>query len=176
MLANASCVITVVSLVTFLVSSAYGAENSKGYIYDAKEAGDNRVVVINRVTRYVGIQDKSDVRIDAILTEFGGYYDDCGNEVFFCLTGPLEIVIPKSMPMKQWQYHGLSCKNVGETEGDVIRITCRSIRSGGRRGGGTFTYSLSRGVLSIDSSPVGGSRGGFELRGQRGLFSPGSDP
>lgn len=176
MLSKTCWLVIVVSLVAFLVAVAHGTENGNGYIYDAKGASDNRVVVINSATRYVGIQDKSDVRIDAVLTEFGGYYNDCGNEVFFCLTGPLEIVIPKSMPMKQWQYHGWSCKNLGKAEGDAIRITCWSSRSSGRHGRPTFTYSLSRGVLSIDSSPVGGSRGGFELRGQRGLFSPGSNP
>lgn len=165
--------VVVTSLVACLVSAVHGTENGKGYIYDAKEAGDNRALVINVVNSNVDIQDKSEVRADVMLSEFGGSYEDCGNEIFFCLTGALEIVIPKSMPMKQWEYHGLSCKSVGKPEGDVTRITCRSRNYRGRP---TYTYSLSRGVLSIDSSPVGGARGGFELRGQYGLFSLGSNP
>lgn len=156
-----------------LIPAAYGAENGNGYVYDAAAGGHNGALVINRANRYVEVQDKSDVRIGAMLTDLGGFYEDCGNEAFFCLTGALEIIIPKSMPMKQWQYHGLSCTSVGELGGDAFRITCRSPSYRGRP---AFTYSLSRGILAIDSSPVGGGRERYELRGQRGLFSPGSNP
>jgi len=168
-----SLVAVAISLAACLVPAAHGAENGKGYIYDATGAGDNRALVIDLVTSYVEVQTKTDVRIGAMFTDLGGTYEGCGNEAFFCLTGALEIVIPKSMPMKKWQYHGLSCKSVGEPKGDAFRITCRSPNYRGRP---TFTYSLSRGVLSIDSSPVVGSRGEFKLRGQRGLFSPGNNP
>lgn len=171
---NLFCVAAVIFLVPFLVPAAHGTEKCNGYIYDAINAGDNRAVVVNRVTRDVGIQDKRDARVDVTPGEFSSSYEDCGNEAFFCLAGPLDIVIPKSMPMKQWQYHGLSCKRIGKPEGDVIRVTCSSSRL--YRTGTSFTYSLSRGILSFSNSRVGGTRGGFALRGQRGLFSPGSNP
>lgn len=156
-----------------LASAAYGAEPGKAYIYDAKEPGDNRALVVDIVTRNVEIQDQRSADMNASIGDLGGGFDDCGNEAFFCLTGLLEIIIPKSMPMKQWQYHGLSCQSTARPGSDTFRITCRSPRY---RGSPSFTYSLSRGVLSIDSSPAGGARGGFELRGQLGLFSPGNNP
>jgi hypothetical protein len=168
------CAASVIFLTALPALASHRIENGKGYIYDAITAGDNRAVVVNRLTRDVSIQDKREASIDAMPGEFSGSYRDCGNETFFCLAGPLDIVIPKSMPMKQWQYHGLSCKKVGETEGDVIRVTCSSSRH--YHTGTSFTYSLSRGVLAFGNSPVGGTRGGFRLRGQRGLFSPGCNP
>lgn len=93
--------------------------------------------------------------------------------MYFCLTGMLEIVIPKSMPKKQWRYHDVSCQATALPGGDAFRIACSSPKY---RGHPSFSYSLSRGVLSIDSSPLGGERGGFTLRGQLGLFAPGKHP
>ncbi|BDU21004.1 hypothetical protein [Dyella sp. GSA-30] len=170
---KARFVAAMVLLAAHLLPVAYGSEPAKGYIYDAADAGDNRALVIDVVTRNVEIQSKAKAHIDAPLGDLGGGYDDCGNEKFFCLTGLLEIVIPKAMPMKQWGYHGLFCKGVAQPRGDIYRIACRSSKY---RGHPTYTYSRSRGVLSIDSSPIGGARGGFQLRGEYGLFSPGSNP
>jgi hypothetical protein len=170
---NATLVMTVVALAACLALAAHGAENGKGYIYDATDAGDNRAVVVNRDTGYVGIQDKRDVHVP-MDGDFGGFYEDCGNDTFLCLEGPLDIIIPKSMSMKQWTYKGLSCKKVGKPEGDTIRVTCSSSRL--YHTGTSFTYSRSRGVLSFGNSRIGGTRGGFVLRGQRGLFSPGNNP
>jgi len=171
---NTFRVAAVISLAALFVPAVHSKENSKGYIYDAVDAGDNRSVVVNRVTRYVGIQDKRDARVDVMVGDFGGFYEDCGNDVFFCLAGPLDIIIPKSLPIKEWRYNGLSCKKIGNPEGDTIRVTCSSSRL--YHTGTSFTYSLSRGVLSFGNSRVGGTRGGFKLRGERGLFSPGNNP
>ncbi|WP_266171157.1 hypothetical protein [Dyella subtropica] len=167
----------VLALISGLVPAAHGAEPIRGYIYD--EIGGGRAgalhdlaIVIDVAKNWVEIQRKADARIGSMDGDFGSKYEDCGNEAFYCLTGPLEIVIPKAMPMKQWKYHGLSCQSVAQPGSDAYRITCRSPKYRGRP---TFTYSLSRGVLSIDSSPVaGGYR--YELRGEHGLFSLGSNP
>ena len=155
-----------------LAVASSSTEQVRGYIYDAKGAGDNRALVIDILTRNVEIQDKRDAHLDAPLGDLGGGFDDCSNEKFYCVTGLLEIVVPKAMPMKRWQYHGLSCESTAESKSDAFLITCRSRKY---RGTPTFTYSLSRGVISIDSSPIGGAQGRFELRGQLGLMSPGSD-
>ena len=172
---NAFLAATTISLATCFVSAAHGAEHGRGYIYiyDGTGVGDNAAIAINVVTHYIGIQNKSDARIEAIAPTFGGFYENCGNAVFFCLTGPLEIVIPRSLPLKQWQYHGLSCNSADEPGGDAIRIVCRSANYSGRP---TFTYSPSRGVLSIDSAPLVGARKKYVLRGQSGLFAPESNP
>jgi len=160
-------------LVACAAPAAHDAEQGRVYVYDAKEQGDNRALVIDIATGNVEVRDKRSAHMDVPHGDLGGGFDDCSNEAFFCLTGLLEIVIPKSMPVKQWQYHGLTCQGAAQAGDDAFRITCTSSRYRGRP---TFTYSVSRGVLSIDSSPVGGERGGFELRGQRGLFSPGNNP
>lgn len=168
------CVASVIYSVACSALAAHRTENCKDYIYDAIGVGDNRAVVVNRVTRYVSIQDKREASVDAMPEAFSGSYEDCGNKIFSCLTGPLDIVIPKAMPMTQWKYHGLSCKRVGSIEGNAIRVTCSSSRR--YHTGTSFTYSPSRGVLSFGNSPIGGTRGGFKLRGQSGLFSPGCNP
>jgi hypothetical protein len=168
------CVASVIYSVACSALASHSAEHCKNYVYDAISEGDNRAVVVNRVTRDVSIQDKREVSMDAIPEAFSGSYKDCGNKIFFCLAGPLDIVIPKSMPKKQWKYHGLSCKRVGEPEGDAIHVTCSSSRR--YHTGTSFTYSLSRGVLSFGNSPIGGTRGGFRLSGKSGLFSPGCNP
>lgn len=54
---------------------------------------------------------------------------------------------------------------------DAFRITCQSPDYFGKH---IFTYAPTRGVLSIDSSLVGGSGRSYEFRSRHGLFSPGS--
>lgn len=154
------------------LSLALGAGQDRGYIYDGTGRANNLAVVIDVAKPWVEIYHKAEARIGSRGGDFGGEYEDCGNEAFYCMTEGLEIVIPKSMPMNQWRYHGLDCQSVALSGGDIYRITCQSSEYRGRP---TFTYSLSRGVLSIDSSPVAGKYR-YELRGERGLFSPGNNP
>ena len=165
-------VTVVVTLVSNLIPAARGAEQVRGYIYDGTGRANNLSIVIDVVKPWVEIYHKANARTGSMDGDFGGNYDDCGNEAFYCMTSGLEIVIPKAMPMKQWKYHGLSCQSVPQPRGDAYRITCSSPKY---RGKPTYTYSLSRGVASIESSPIW-ARDRFELRGERGLFSPGNNP
>lgn len=48
-------------LLAALIPTAYGAEQGKTYIYDAKEADDNRALVIDAVAHSAKIQDKRSV-------------------------------------------------------------------------------------------------------------------
>ena len=159
--------VVVVLLIFDLVTVAHGAEQSRGYIYDGVGKAKNISIVIDVATHDVEIQHKADARVGPSPTGLSHNYDDCGNGKFYCLTGLLEIVIPKAMPMKQWKYHGLSCQSIAQPGGDAYRVTCRSPKYRGRP---TYTYSLSRGVVSIESSPVAGDYR-YELRGEHGLFS-----
>lgn len=162
----------VIGLIFELVPVANGAEHVRGYIYDGVGRAKKTSIVINVTTHDVEIMDKADARVGASLSGVAKNYDDCGDNKFYCLTGMLEIVIPKVMPLKQWKYHGLSCESVAQLGGDAYRITCRSPKYRGRP---TYTYSLSRGVLSIESSPVAGDYR-YELRGEQGLLSSGNNP
>lgn len=160
-----------------LVHAAHGAERPRGYIYDGVNNGRSRpphnlAIVITVDTATVEVQNKTDARVGAKYGGLYGEYENCGNEAFYCLTGPLEIVIPRAMPMKQWTYHGLFCQSVAQKGGDTYRISCRSRQY---RGHPTYTYSLSRGVVSIESAPIWAADR-FVLRGDQGLFSAGSNP
>ena len=159
-------------LIFRLVPVAHSAAQVAGYIYDGTGRSKNLSIVINVITHDVAIQGTADARINNPDDVISNNYEDCGNEDFYCLTGMLEIVIPKAMPMKQWQYHDVSCQSVAQPGGDAYRITCRSPKYRGRP---TYTYSLARGVLSIDSSPVAGDYK-YEVRGKYGLFSSGIHP
>lgn len=160
------------ALASCQVPAVLSAEQVRGYIYDGTGRANNLSIVIDVVKPWVEIYHKADARIGSMGGDFGGEYEDCGNETFYCMTEGLEIVIPKAMPMKQWEYHGLTCQSAALPGRGVYRITCRSPKY---RGQPTYTYSLSRGVLSIDSSPIAG-RYRYELRGELGLFSPGNNP
>lgn len=160
-------VAVVVVLIFGLLPVVHSAEQVRGYIYDGTGRASNLSIVIDVTTHDVEIQSTARARIDASRSEMTSAYEDCGNDAFYCLTGLLEIVIPKAMPMKQWKYHGLSCRGVAQPGGDAYRITCLSPKYRGRP---TYTYSLSRGVVSIESSPIGGTYG-YKLRGENGLFS-----
>lgn len=162
----AALVSVVVALTFGLAPVGHSAEQVKGYIYDGTGRANNLSIVIDVATRDVEIQGTAHARINTSRSEITSAYEDCGNDVFYCLTGLLEIVIPKAMPMKQWKYHGLSCQSVAQPGGDAYLITCRSTKYRGRP---TYTYSLSRGVVSIESSPVAGNYR-YELRGEHGLF------
>src|SRR5574337_1162213 len=155
-----SLVAVVVALIFDLVTVAHGAEQVRSYIYDGVGKAKNTSIVVDATTHDVEIRDKADARVGASPSGITHNYDDCGNGKFYCLTGMLEIVIPKAMPIKQWKYHGLSCRSIAQPGGDAYRVTCRSPKYRGRP---TYTYSLSRGVVSIESSPVAGDYR-YELR------------
>ncbi|MDW2981392.1 MAG: hypothetical protein WBG81_11675 [Rhodanobacter sp.] len=164
---GASLVAVVIVLVFGLLPVVHSAEQVRGYIYDGTGKASSLSIVIDVITHDVEIQGTARARINTSRSEMTSAYEDCGNDAFYCLTGLLEIVIPKAMPMKQWKYHGLSCRSVAQPGGDAYRITCRSPKYRGRP---TYTYSLSRGVVSIESSPIGGTYE-YKLRGKNGLFS-----
>ena len=162
-----SIVAVVVVLIFDLVTVAHSSEQARGYIYDGVGKARHISIVIDVTTHDVEIQDKADARVGPSPTGLSQNYDDCGNDRFYCLTGMLEIVIPKAMPIKQWKYHGLACQSNAQPGGDAYRVKCRSPKYRGRP---TYTYSLSRGVVSIESSPIAGDYR-YELRGEDGLFS-----
>jgi hypothetical protein len=168
----ATNVAVVVVLIFGLLPVVHSAEQVRGYIYDGTGRANSLSIVIDVTTHIVEIQGTARARINTSRGDTSGTYEDCGNDAFYCLTGMLEIVIPKVMPRKQWSYHGLSCRSVAQPGGDAYRITCRSPKYHGRP---TYTYSLSHGVVSIESSPIAGSYG-YKLRGENGLFSSGSNP
>lgn len=167
---NAAPFTSIVAMVACLFPTAHGAEQVNGFIYAATDKASNMAIVIDAGRGWVDMQDKASARIGSPDGSLGGFYEECGNEAFYCVTGALEMVIPKAMPMREWKFHGLSCQSTPDPREDVFRIACRSPKHHGQP---TYTYSLTRGVVSIESAPVWSS-GRFQLRGERGLFASGN--
>jgi hypothetical protein len=166
MLHLTSLVAIAVSILS-LVSATPGDKKAGGYIYDGVDKADKLSIVIDVAKHNARIESTAHASIGSAHSEIIPDYEDCGNQSFYCITGMLEIVIPKAMPIKHWKHHGLSCKSVSHALDDTYRITCWSPQYRGRP---TYTYSLSRGIVSIESSPIGGDYK-YELRGDHGLFS-----
>ena len=163
--------LAVAVLISGLLPVAHGAEQSKGYVYAAVDSSSNIALVIDVASHLVYLQNKLTARVGS-TDGSGGYYRDCGNATFYCLTGVLEMVVPKAMPMTQWTYHDLFCQSVATADRDTYRITCQSSKFRGRP---TYTYSLTRGIVSIENNPAGGEQR-YVLRGERGMFAPESHP
>ena len=157
-----------VSLICILPPSACATGRVNGYIYDGAARGDQRAVVINTATTWVGIQNRSSADIDASSTGFGGEFKDCGNKIYHCIDGPLNVAIPKKLPdfKQRYEFNGLMCESVPMRTNDVYKITCRS----GSHVASVVIFSIVRGVLSFRGTPIGG-RDLFKLRGSAGLFS-----
>lgn len=157
----------ILSLLILFVSVAttHAHAPSKAYIYDS--VNDSRTIVLNLTNSMLTFQDKSSVRIDEI-TEFGGSLQACGDEEYFCLTGSIDIVIPKVLSSMTWTYHDVSCvAKLISKDSRVYKIVCYGP---GRDIGTEVEYSYSRGVVSVmDGTPSDQTR--FELRGEYGLFS-----
>lgn len=166
MLQLASLIAAVAPIIGMASATPSGKQIS-GYIYDGVGRADKLSIVIDASKYSARIEGTARASIATSDSEVVRDYDDCGNDAFYCATGMIEIVIPKAMPMEHWTYHGLSCRSVSQPVGDTYRISCRSPQY---RGQPTYTYSISHGVVSIESSPIGGDHR-YELRGKRGLFS-----
>lgn len=79
---------------------------SRAYIYDS--ADDSRAIVLNLTNGMLTFQDKKFVRVDEI-TEFRGSIQICDDGKYFCLTGAIDLVIPKVLSSTKWNYHGVTC-------------------------------------------------------------------
>ncbi len=139
----------------------------QGYIYDAVGSDDKRAIVVDLSDKYISMQDKRQINIKSRSSEFAGKYTDCGNRSFFCISGPLEIVIPRDVSTMSWDYNHMSCSSHKTHRVGVFLATCVF---GPRKRIITITYSALHGVLSFRNSPLGGDYI-FELRGPDGLFS-----
>lgn len=140
---------------------------SKAYIYDSVD--DPRAIVFNLNGGSFTFQDKNFVHIDEI-TEFGGSLQVCGDPEYFCLSGSIDLVIPKVLSSMNWTYHGVTCSsNLLSRYSGVYKISCLGP---GRDSGTEVEYSSFHGVISIsDGAP--GDQTRFELRGECGFFASG---
>jgi hypothetical protein len=151
-------------IVLFLAMAFAGAAPMKtGYIYDSQV--DARAAVFNMVSLLFSFQGRSDAHIEG-HSEFSVQFEDCSNEKYFCLVGPVAFVVPKAFNASHWEYHETKCDVVMKNR-DPYTIRCRS---GASDAATIFTYSLSCGIISFKKSEPGDTTS-FLLRGDKGIFS-----
>ena len=84
-------------------------------------------------------------RHDEKYGEWGGSFQDCSNEEYFCLRGWIGIVIPRSFSgQTQWQFGELSCRAPSPlTPGQTANFGCGSGPTINQ-----FSFSQERGLIS----------------------------
>lgn len=136
--------------------------NPAGCVYDATT--DQRAMVFNFRTRWMSFQDKRSANVDS-TSEFGGYFHSCSDSSYYCLSGPLSIVIPVIIHGHEWRHGGISCKARMLSAADSYEIVCRD--SYGRET--SVDYSPQHGVSSIRQLDKQDNTK-FVLRGDCGIF------
>lgn len=133
--------------------------NPVGSIYDA--TADQRAMVFNFHTHWMSFQDKRTANVNS-SSEFGGYFHDCSDSSYHCLSGPLSIVIPVIIQSHGWKHDGISCKASTQKSSNTYEISCTN--SDGRV---TYVdYSPRHGISAIRQ----GDHSEFVLRGDCGIF------
>lgn len=136
--------------------------NPVGCIYDATT--DQRAMVFNFRTHWMSFQDKRSANVDS-SSEFGGYFNNCSDSSYYCLSGPLSIVIPVMIQSREWRHNGMSCKARMLRSANSYDISCRD--SYGRET--HVDYSLRHGISAIRQVD-GQDNTNFVLRGDCGIF------
>lgn len=136
--------------------------NPVGCIYDAKT--DQRAMVFNFRTHWMSFQDKRSANVNS-SSEFGGYFHDCSDSSYYCISGPVSIVIPVRIQSLAWKHNGTSCKAKLRASTDSYSIACQN--SYGRMT--RVDYSPRQGVSSIRQVDKRDNTN-FVLRGDCGIF------
>lgn len=141
-------------------------EKSNIYVYDSEN--DARAVVLNMNKLTFSIQGKNSIELEGV-TEFSGNLELCNNEKYYCLSGPISIVVPKDFKFGRvsWFYHDVRCTVKSKISRATKKITC--LRTGDVNET-EIDYSWSRGVLDI-SKKSSKDKAIFKLRGYCGLFA-----
>ena len=145
-------------------------KKADGYIYDASH--DNRSVVLNVVSHWLSFQSKNKAAVRDESSEFSGPFIDCGNSNYWCISGPLAIIIPKNINKRSWKFASISCSMKTERYVKTYKITCGSIRDKYKT---IVDFSIIRGVISISKSGTS-DQTTFRLRGKCGLFGACNSP
>lgn len=150
-------------------SLARTSDKGNGYVYDSAVAGDQRAVVFSDADSEVSIQNKVTASTIAMSHGFGGVFRYCSNGIYYCLSGPINVSIPKdlSTSSSEWTYNNFSCKSRSGRRRGVYVVICKNA---GDEVESTVEFSHLRGILSFRNTPIGGGVL-FKLRGRHGIFS-----
>lgn len=136
--------------------------NPVGCIYDATT--DQRAMVFNFRTHWMSFQDKRSANVN-LSSEFGGYFRNCSDSSYHCLSGPLSIVIPMTIHSHEWRHNGVSCKAKLLRTANSYNISCKD--SYGRET--HVDYSPRHGISVIQQMDERDNTK-FVLRGGCGIF------
>lgn len=140
--------------------------SGNGYIYDSST--DGRSEVFNLKSMTMSTQSKSDADIKRSDSEFAGPIASCSSKLYLCVSGSLNISIPRGSTPNAWSFNGFKCKTMRASESaDRVIIEC----AGGKRPASMKAeYSKSRGILSYRRQNVG-DEAVFRARSGCGLFA-----
>lgn len=132
---------------------------------------DNTALRFDLRDNYLSTHDKRSPKIFEEQTEFGGYFTNCTNNEYYCISGPIDLLLPKNIRLLHWGNESAHCnaKRVHPSRTTVYVVKCSS-HYGNQVRTTRFHYSTYRGVTSFRFlSPSKGSI--YSLRGACGLFA-----
>lgn len=137
-----------------------------GYIYESSI--DGRAEVFNLKSMTMSTQSKGDANINRSDSEFAGPIVICSTKAYLCVSGSLDISIPRGSTPTSWSFNGLNCKmSTDEKFSDRAIIECSE---GQKPSSIKAHYSISSGILSYRRQNVG-DEAVFRARGGCGLFA-----
>lgn len=155
----------VVVFFVMLISCSSVKKNEHEVFYYKK---NTKIIDVYNITR--GWVSSEDVRYlkrrDYDYGEFGGRIRFCSDENYFCLSGGINIAIPKRIEQQTtWEFYGRVCSAESPLSEDVANIIV--CEHGGYED--KFVYLKGRGVVFY----WGGARATdeYELIGEKGLFA-----
>ncbi len=134
----------------------------RGYIYD--QVGTGAAVVFNLERRNLSVQSKQAADVERI-SEFGGSFTNCSSDEIHCLSGIVDLIIPKNGSSGSWRSATADCR----VERSVSQLIgeCRGLQ-GNRIT--TFAYSAANGITTYSNFGPGYSTT-YRIRGFCGLFA-----
>jgi hypothetical protein len=155
--------ILITSSLYFMQAAAHAVTTA--YVYDS--VSDSRAMVFNLNRWMFSYQDKHSVQVDEI-TEFAGDFENCENKQYFCISGSINIVVPRILGSAefQWSYQDINCTASPSEVNKMRMITCSRIGYVSTQ----VNYSVVRGIVSLRQR-LPHDRALFQLRGYRGLFA-----
>lgn len=161
--------LVVALLLTLVMADAVAGKGKCKVVYDSQS--DNTALRFDLSDDYLSTHDKLSPKIFHEQTEFGGYFTDCSNSRFYCVSGPIDLLFPKHVRLLHWGNGSAHCnaKRVRSSPSTVYIVKCSSIY-GDRVRTTRFHYSPIHGVTSFRFlSPSKGVM--YSLRGVCGLFA-----
>ena len=138
----------------------------EGYIYDSST--DGRAEVFNLKSMTMSTQSKGEADVNRSDSEFAGPIVSCSNKDYLCVSGSLNISVPRGSMPTSWSFNGLNCKMLRDTKSaGQTTIECAE---GRKPPSIKAEYSTSRGILSYRRQNVG-DEAVFRARGRCGLFT-----